>query len=514
MGGGPIITNNSPNPNDTSIGLPFGNPTTCGGNDGFITIYGLDTSAVYTLKYRKDGVMLPGATIMSGAGGSYTIGGLTAGTYDSIYVLEANQCFSAIVGPITLIDPPVVADFSIETRLGCTEDTIILTNNSIQNTYNLWEFGDGTIDTTANPMHIYPIQGIYDVKLKVTNGFCDDSLTIQVNTLHPLTADFTVDDDSACAGQMLTFTNVSAGINPVYFWDFGDSTTSTDTNPTHTFTNPGVYRVMMVVTDTIPCSDTAFVTIKVDSIPYATFITSDSALCEGQKITYEADYLRDANIGIDWDFGDGYTEEDMDIVSHVYDSAGAFTVTLVAHYKNCPDETVSKNIQITPFPTLNLGQDTTLCPNGEAILIGDYENQFSSASWTWNTGDTTAFIAVRHPGIYTARVEANGCGTDDSVEIFKDCYLDIPNSFTPNNDGTNDYFLPRQLVSRGVTMFKMIIYNRWGQIIFETNNIDGRGWDGKFNGSDQPTGVYVYMIEATFKNGVKEQYQGNLTLLR
>ena len=60
----------------------------------------------------------------------------------------------------------------------------------------------------------------------------------------------------------------------------------------------------------------------------------------------------------------------------------------------------------------------------------------------------------------------------------------------------------------------MTIYNRWGQVIFETNRIDGRGWDGKFNEKDQPTGVYVYVIDAVLREGQVEHYQGNVTLLR
>ncbi len=62
--------------------------------------------------------------------------------------------------------------------------------------------------------------------------------------------------------------------------------------------------------------------------------------------------------------------------------------------------------------------------------------------------------------------------------------------------------------------FNMKILNRWGQVIFETDRTDGRGWDGRFNGSDQPQGVYVYLIEATIGSNTEERYQGNVTLLR
>ncbi|MBP6455691.1 MAG: gliding motility-associated C-terminal domain-containing protein, partial [Chitinophagaceae bacterium] len=81
-------------------------------------------------------------------------------------------------------------------------------------------------------------------------------------------------------------------------------------------------------------------------------------------------------------------------------------------------------------------------------------------------------------------------------------------------DGDNDYFLPRQLLSAGLTAFKMDIFNRWGELIYSTSSIDGRGWDGNFNDTKQPMGVYIYVVNAEFKNKVKRTFQGNVTLIR
>jgi gliding motility-associated-like protein len=78
----------------------------------------------------------------------------------------------------------------------------------------------------------------------------------------------------------------------------------------------------------------------------------------------------------------------------------------------------------------------------------------------------------------------------------------------------NDYFFPRTLLSRGLTEFSMHIYNRWGQEIFVSNTLDGRGWDGKLNDVPQPEGVYIFVIDATFKDGQHEHHQGNVSLLR
>jgi len=78
----------------------------------------------------------------------------------------------------------------------------------------------------------------------------------------------------------------------------------------------------------------------------------------------------------------------------------------------------------------------------------------------------------------------------------------------------NDYFLPRDLLARGLTSFKMDIYSRWGELIFTTESTNGRGWDGRFNGQEQPQGVFIYMIRATFKDGQLFERKGNVTLLR
>jgi len=514
IGGGATISNTNPNPGQPGWPDPKGDPTTCGGTDGFITLYGLDPNFAYTVKYQKNGVQVNQFPVTSTVNGVINLVNLGAGTYDSIIVYKG-VCYSNPIGPIVLIDPPVDADWTYTLKKGCEADTVEFHNSSIQNTFNIWDFGDGTGDTVANPTHIFPIQGVYIVRLFVNNGVCYDSLTQQVNTMHPLVADFTVDDANACANQLLTFTNNSTATNPSYFYDFGNGDTSIMVNPTYVYTEPGTYTVMMVATDDIPCSDTAYITVTVDSIPTVTFTTSDDVLCEGQGITFLGEYTQVGNTGVQWNFGDGNGMPDVDQVTHAYDSSGTYTVELTATYANCPDVSFTKDINIRAFPTIDIGRDTSICPNGQAVVIGDAKNQSTAgALWTWSTGETTPMIAVRHPGIYTARIEMDGCVADDSLEVFKDCYLDIPNSFTPNNDGINDYFLPRQLLSKGVTAFKMTVFNRWGQVIFETNRIDGRGWDGKFNDKDQPTGAYVYIIDATLKNGAVEHYQGNVTLLR
>jgi gliding motility-associated-like protein len=200
---------------------------------------------------------------------------------------------------------------------------------------------------------------------------------------------------------------------------------------------------------------------------------------------------------------------------YAYFQTGTFIVTSSAQYRVCQPTSISGKITVVAKPEIDLGADTTICEGSAPIIFVDYINAGNpNASWKWNTGATTSSIQVNTPGYYAATVSVNNCEATDSVWVASDCYITLPNIFTPNADGINDYFCPRQFVQGGLITFKMDIYNRWGQIIFETTNIEGRGWDGKLNNAEQPEGVYMYVVDATFKNGRKEHRQGNITLLR
>ncbi len=172
------------------------------------------------------------------------------------------------------------------------------------------------------------------------------------------------------------------------------------------------------------------------------------------------------------------------------------------------------NVNIIPIPNVNLGRDTSICP-GNSMLSLHNLNTAPVGKYIWNTGDTTASIQVAHEGDYWLKAMNGDCNASDSISITKACYLDIPNAFTPGSGNDIDgYFLPRQLLSKSVVTFEMKIFDRWGQLLFESTKTDGRGWDGSFKGQPSPFGVYVYLIKVSYANGLSESYQGNVTLLR
>lgn len=128
-----------------------------------------------------------------------------------------------------------------------------------------------------------------------------------------------------------------------------------------------------------------------------------------------------------------------------------------------------------------------------------------------NISDPFAKPEVRTRYFVTATTEY-GCAISDSIDILvKGTVIDIPNAFTPNGNGVNNTFKPSK---RGIAQLKSFnIFNRWGQKVFESTNID-KGWDGTMNDKPQPLGVYVYTIEAITDSGQIFTRQGNVTLIR
>jgi gliding motility-associated-like protein len=496
------------------------NPTACGVCDGSIKITNLAANQTDTVRYQVNGVWQAYNLFPVNQDGTITLVNLCPAQYDSLYVTigVSTSCVSNYIGPDSLNGGGLNPAFTYNIHHNCAgSDTVYFSNTT--GLYTRWHFGDGTMDSITNPVHIYDTAGTYSVTMYVSNQTCTDSLTKTIDTRHPIAALFTLSPgDTICQGSVISFTNGSIGGNPSYVWNLGDGTSDrTDiTPPQHIYKNAGVYQVSLIEEDTLACLDTFVQALYVDSNAAVSILASDTSICAGKQVVFTAVYTRIGSHGISWNFGDGYTAGNSNPVTHVFDTpADSTVITLNAVYRACPDTFAKKAIYIRPYPLVNLGPDTSLCPGGTPINIADYINAATpGAKWNWNTGDTTSGIVVSQPGLYYTTVTIGGCDNADSVNVYKDCYIDIPNAFTPNNDGVNDYFFPRNLLTSGVTSFKMEIYNRWGQQIFETENSDGLGWDGKFNNIPQPEGVYVYIIDVSFKNGKKEHHQGNVSLLK
>jgi len=157
-------------------------------------------------------------------------------------------------------------------------------------------------------------------------------------------------------------------------------------------------------------------------------------------------------------------------------------------------------------PKPDLGPDKEIC-EGDSLLLTP--GLFSS--YLWQNGSTDQYLAASLPGIYSVTVTENcGSATDNIIIKTKDCTPYFPNAFTPNRDGKNDQF--KILNGYNLQQYELVIYNRWGQKIFQTKD-PLIGWDGMLNGRLQNGGVYVWY--SSFKRNDKQtNLKGTFILIR
>jgi gliding motility-associated-like protein len=492
----------------------YSSPTECGKCNGVIRIRPVIPFSSDTIFYTYGTTVMPQFPTVADGDSTITLPGLCAGSYYNMSV-KIGRCTIPVSGTAILVDPLLEAHFGETTHLGCHGDSVFFANASTSTgaLYYLWSFGDGSSDSSVNPVHVYP-EGTYTVHLTATNHYCNSQDSTTFTLGHPLHSVFTQSPTIMCQGTTDTVINSSIGATG-YVWHLGNGLTDTNTNATYQYRATGTYDLFLVAQNDIPCYDTLHKTIFVDTISGIKITLTDSVACAGTYTTMTGSYAGLGNTGITWVLGDNMTIEDKNPLSHAYAVQGVYTITATAHYRACQDTSASRTMTIFQQPNINIGSDTSICKGSTPITIGDNLNAANSgATWLWNTGERTRKITITAPGKYYATENINTCYTSDSIEVSNDCYVSIPNAFTPNGDGVNDYFFPRQLLTKGLVAFKMNIYNRWGQLIFETSSTEGAGWDGRLNGVDQQSGVYVYIIDAAFKDGQNEHHQGNITLLR
>ncbi len=231
-----------------------------------------------------------------------------------------------------------------------------------------WNFGDpgsgaANTSTLQNPIHRFQDVGNYDIFLQVTdNQGCTDSATFEnfIQVTDPI-VEFSASDTSTCAGNVIDFTSESVGVGLRYTWDFGDSTSSKQENPTHAYKEVGLYPVTLSVIDQNGCSDTLTKTdyIFIETIE-ANFVgrntldnnppSEDPIVVDCPTLNVEFfDRSTGNNItGYDWDFGDGIGISPLANPRYAYTNSGIYDVSLtVEHEDGCIDRVVRQEyIQI------------------------------------------------------------------------------------------------------------------------------------------------------------------------
>ncbi|MBA2422788.1 MAG: PKD domain-containing protein, partial [Chitinophagales bacterium] len=211
---------------------------------------------------------------------------ITSGTY-LVTITDSGGCVSSY--NITVGSNPFNAAFTISPALICFNDEVSFTNNSEGDnlSYN-WLFGDGTSSDLENASHIYDAPGTYEVQLVISGqAGCIDTVTQQLQVYPNILPGFSVSDAPYCVGNEISFTDVSVGNAGLWEWDFGDGTTSTVQNPTHTYSVPDTFLVHLTVTDNF-CGQGEFSTfIVVNTIPTPQ-LREDTILCTNEPLILSA----------------------------------------------------------------------------------------------------------------------------------------------------------------------------------------------------------------------------------
>jgi gliding motility-associated-like protein len=400
-----------------------------------------------------------------------------------------------------------------------------------------WNFGDGSstvITTVPNTSHVFNAIGTYLVRLvAVDSSTCNIRDTafvhIRVGDIKA-TIDFKPVKLSPCDSFKYRFDNLStAGVpftNTSFTWDFGDGSPQVITGTAsvfHSYAGPGTYNVNLILTDTTYCNapDSLTVQLRVAALVEAQFETPPTGC-----VPYNAEFTNTSLAGQDfqWDFGDGSTSTAIN-PTHLYPVAGTYTITLIANDTSTCNktDTTRQTITVANPPTANF-TFSPVTPIENTPTSFTNQSSPDAVNFVWNFGDgatlqTLTRLAVTHQynvtGTYTVCLVAiNGAGCPDTtcqqINALVTDAVDVPNAFTPLSSDINNTVFVRGF---GITKLQFIIWNRWGQKVFETNDVN-IGWDGKLKGVVQPMDVYAYTLSVEFSDGKKATKKGDITLIR
>jgi gliding motility-associated-like protein len=417
----------------------------------------------------------------------------TAGDYEiGLIVISTSGCSDTIRQTLVVRDT-VQANFVYSATAICPGQAVQFSNTTSQSFDDLLWSIDGSSFNTNSPIYTFETPGIKTVSLIVySNTVCGDTLTREVLVENGPTANFEV--DSACTTLAYTFENTSQDngfIIDDYIWDFGDGTSASGFSPTHTYNTPGNYDVSLVVSSSLAiCSDTMVKTISVKEIIAADFTFSPDTICADiTAVTFANASTGGSYDSLIWD-----TDDDSLILTdnptYLFSNEGNYAVTLSIYDDICGASEMTKSVAVLKVPEANLPDSVNLC-DGVVYSLQATGNQ--AFDILWSTGQTSEGIIIDNSlDTVIIVIDNSGCISSDTTIITKDCPAYLPNSFTPNGDGVNDVFLPLPF---NITSFTLKIYDRWGDLVFETDSFTN-GWDGRYsNGSKAPLDVYNYVLD-------------------
>ena len=421
----------------------------------------------------------------------------------------------------------------------CTGLTFDFTNLSSNAEAYLWDFGDGVggipsgTSTDPSPSYTFPDTGVYEISLTAAADFtCPDVATAEVEIQFLLEPTFTTPDPNCFDDHFFTFSGTaSSDENTVYEWDFGGATVLANTAEEQVtgliYEEAGTYEVSL--TASVPgltgCVQTFTAPVTVIAEPAIDFQAGPWTGCPPHSVSFTNMSTTETATTYTWDFGDGSTSNAVS-TSHMYMSPGVYPITLTMETGGYCVRTLEMDspqaVEILPVPVAAI--DVT--PNQVDILnpvvwveyLGD-----QNVDCYYSFGDGGGIEGCNGQYIYNdggtftitqTVVNEFGCtNTAEGQVSVSGSVFYAPTAFTPDGDGLNDVWLP---VVRGVSNYALRITNRWGELVFETNDPE-EPWLGQMGTDGQhycPNGVYLYRAVYFDQVGYPRVAEGHLHVAR
>jgi gliding motility-associated-like protein len=465
--------------------------------------------------------------------------GLTAGNYSYQWnVSNGGFCpdKSVVLNVSVYNSPSAFAGNDIQL---CIPASTTLSGSFSPATSNYWwsvinnnlpyTFSDSTL---ANPLFTPSAEGLYSLLWNVQNGNCAIKTdTINVTTFMQPVA-MAVSPISACDTTMVLLQASPVLGNATGLWILEQGHNLIFSNPTNNQSfaqnlQAGNYSVYWIVSNGACPSDTALVNISIYNKPAFSYAISDTILCSGN--------CTEIQFAVTPDSGDAIT------LALVKDRFNA-TYAINNIQKICPEKIGMYNFQVLVNTqqqcvldtfihhmfTVNPAPVAAFSVNPDSAFITHpvftFYNLSELANYLeWNFGDNSLLLinenqpvhSYTDTGTYQVSLLAkNEFGCSDTafklIRVKDEFAIYIPNAFTPNGDFDNPTFGAKGV---GITEFEMLIFNRWGELIFSSDNINAQ-WDGTYQNSESPQGVYTYIINLKSISGRSYNYAGHFTLIR
>jgi len=444
-----------------------------------------------------------------------------------------------VSGPSVAIDSIVVgsldlpvADFTASDTVICAGDTVnfYADTTTIATSY-VWTFIGGTPGSSSaqNPTNIvFANPGTYSVQLIVGSPAGTDTMQkinyIVVNACTPPNPDFVANDSLICERECVTFTDLSTGGATTWAWSFpgGVPATSTLPNPSVCYSAPGLYDVTLTAGNqygTASFTKIAYIRADTCPLPEADFIAPITEACLGTPFSFQGQIIAGGPFtSWSWYFPGGVpdTSSLQNPTGILYTQDGLYDVQLIVTNQYGSDTIIKYSfIKIESVPTGFVGPDTAMYWGSSYQLTAGGGITYS---WSPYVGldSTTAPNPIATPletTVYTVTIsDGTGCYTTRQVvvTILHNNDVFVPNSFSPNGDGRNDYLFIRGNNLYGV---RFTVYDRWGEKVFETTQ-QTTGWDGTYKGKDLNPGVFSYVYTINFDDGSTISKTGSVTLIR